>query len=588
MIPTPSLRAQRSNPALRFLDCRVALLLAMTLILLSPATHAEPYGLAMHGAPKYSAESVHLDYASPDALVSGHLKQAAIGSFDSLNPYTIKGTAARGLNLYYDRLMARVWDEPFTMYPLIAERYEMPEDRSEITFHLNPKAVFNDVSPILADDVLYSFETLKEYGRPNMRQVYKLVSKAEKTGERSVRFVFGEGYDRETAMILTLMPVLSKAYWETREFNSTTLDIPVSSGPYEIAAVDAGRSITFKRRDDYWAKDLLTNVGHHNFETMTYDYYRDDSVAFEGFMSGDISVRMENNLARWREAYKTDKESLIKDAIAHQRPEPARGMIFNTRRAPFDDARVRGALSLLFDFDQVNTLYFDGAYKRIESYFPNSELSSLRAEGETIQPVEAGLPRSARNDMRKANTLLKEAGWVVQDGKRMKADAVFSFEMLLTKPEDEKIALHFQKALKRMGIEMRIRALDRSGFTDRIREYNYDMVIHEWRSSLSPGTEQNLYWGCEAAKQQGRFNYAGICDPEIDALAASVAATKDREALVSAMHTLDQKLLAGHYMIPLFYRGYDHYAYWAGVKRPNVTPLYGAVLETWWMDSPNP
>ena len=565
------------TPSLRDMQRFAALLLAMTFI--TSAASAEPYGLAMHGTPKYSAESAALDYANPDAPIGGDLKQAAIGSFDTLNPFTIKGTAARGLNLYYDRLMARVWDEPFTMYPLIAERYEMPEDRSEIIFHLNPKAVFNDGSPILAEDLLYSFDILKEHGRPNMRQVYKLVSSAERMGERSVRFVFGEGFDRETAMILTLMPVLSKAYWESREFDSTTLDIPVSSGPYEIATVDAGRSITYKKRADYWAQNLLTSVGHHNFETITHDYYRDNTVALEGFMSGDLNLRVENNFARWRDAYTTDKDGLVKDEIAHQRPEPARGMIFNTRRAPFNDVRVREALSLLFDFDQVNSLYFDGAYKRIESYFPNSELAAPRRLEEKS---------TARVKMRQADQILKDAGWVVKDGQRVKDGAAFSFEMLLTKPEDEKIELHFQKSLKRMGIEMRIRSLDRSGFTDRIRAYNYDMVIHEWRSSLSPGTEQNLYWGCEAAEQQGRFNYAGICETEIDALSMSVAATKDRKALVSAMHALDTKLRAGHYMIPLSYRGYDHYAYWDGLKRPATTPLYGAVVETWWMDSPKP
>ena len=583
MKPQTSLRPRAceavSNPALRFWIASSLMLLAMTLW--TKQVYAQPFGLAMHGEAKYKAESTYLDYVNPDAPIGGHLKQAAIGTFDTLNPFTIKGTSARGLNLYYDRLMARVWDEPFTMYPLIAERYEMPEDRSEITFHLNPRAIFNDGSSITADDVLFSFETLKEHGRPNMRQVYKLVNKAEKKGEHAVRFVFGEGYDRETAMILTLMPVLSQAYWSDKEFNSTTLEPPVSSGPYEIAAVDPGRSITYKRRIDYWAKDLLTNTGHHNFETITYDYYRDDTVAQEAFMAGDITLRVEQNLARWRDAYNTSDPKLVKDEIAHQRPEPARGMIFNTRRAPFDDIQVRRALKMLSDFDKLNTLYFDGVYKLIESYFPNSELASKRVSRSLLY-------RDARSDMWLANEFLEKSGWVVKDGKRTKNGETFSFELLLKKPEDEKIALGFQRKLKRMGIEMRIRTLDSSAFTNRIRNYDYDMVIHEWRSSLSPGTEQALYWGCAAAEQPGRFNYAGICDPKIDELTARVATTKDRKALVGAIHSLDSKLLSGHYMIPLYYRGYDHYAYWKPIKRPETTPLYGAVLETWWMDSLNP
>ena len=543
---------------------------------------AKPYGLAMHGAAKYNADDTHLDYANPDAPKGGTLKIAAIGSFDTLNPYSIKGKAAQGLNLVYDRLMARVWDEPFTMYPLIAERFEMPEDRSSITFHINPKARFHDGNPITPDDVLFSFETLKNEGRPNMRRVYKLITNASKTGKNGVKFEFSEGYDRETALILALMPVLSKTYWADRTFDSTTLDIPLLNGPYKIKEFDIGRRITFERVENYWAADLLTNVGHHNFDEIIYDYYRDDSVAFEGFTSGDVTMRRENDLRKWMDAYDfqgVKSGKAVKQALPHGRPEKTRGFIFNTRRAPFDDIRTRQALQLLFDRDTLNKVLFKGEKKKINSFFPNSEFESQTSDNTP--------PVNARANMRKAQQLLKDAGWSVENGKQTKNGEAMSFELLLQTPEDEKLALHFQQNLKRLGIDMRIRVADSAGFFRRLTGYDYDMILHHWQSSLSPGTEQLLYWGCEAANQEGRFNYSGICDPEIDELAAAVANTKQRSELVETMRALDTKLLDAHIMVPLFYTGNDKVAFWKPIAHPEKTPLYGMVMETWWADNQN-
>ena len=309
------------------------------------------FGIAMHGATKYTKSSPHLDYANPDAPKGGDIKQASIGTFDTLNPYTIKGTAADGLNLYYDRLMQRVWDEPFTMYPLIAESIDVPEDRSSVTFHINKKARFHDGSAITADDVLYSFETLKEYGRPNMRRIYKLVSKAEKIDDHTVHFAFGEGYDRETVMIVAMMPVLSKAWWtaDGRDFDSTTLTPPLSNGPYNIKSLEVGRRITYERVPDYWATDLLVNRGHFNFGSVTYDYYRDDGVAFESFKTGDLDIRREWDAAKWASAYNFPALNTGKvkaESLSHGRPERVRALIFNTRRPPFDDIEVRKAFGL--------------------------------------------------------------------------------------------------------------------------------------------------------------------------------------------------------------------------------------------------
>lgn len=534
----------------------------------------------MHGKPKYDESATHLDYANPDAPKNGAITMAAIGTFDTLNPYSIKGKAAKGLNLVYDRLMARVWDEPFTMYPLIAERVEVPEDRSAITVHINPKARFHDGTPVTADDVIFSFETLKTGGRPNMRQIYKLVETVEKRGERSVHFAFGEGYDQETVMIIAMMPVLSRAWWKDREFDSTTLDTPNLNGPYRIAAVDPGRSITYERVPDYWAKDLLTNVGHHNIERITYEYYRDDNVAFEAFKSGDIDLRREFDAGKWASAYDfpaLGDGRVMKENIPHSRPEKALGFIFNTRRAPFDDIRVRKAFDLLFDFDWANKNLFHGQYKRIDSYFPNSTLAAPRPAEEAASP---------RARMRMADELLKESGWLVENGKRVKDGTPLEFEILLGAPEHEKTALHFKRSLEKMGITPRIRVLDTAAYRGRLNEYDFDMTLYFWLNSLSPGTEQNLYWTCEAANQPARWNFPGICDPQIDALAAGIAQAGTREELVSKVHKLDQALLDGHYMVPLYYSGVDYVAYWKPVRRPETTPLYGMVLETWWIDTP--
>lgn len=561
---------------------RSYILFLITFFFLSASAHAaDSSGLAMHGAPKYSATETHLDYANPGAPKGGTLTLQGLGTFDSVNPYAIKGKAAEGLNLVYDRLMARVWDEPFTLYPLIAQGVEMPEDRSSIIFHLNPKARFHDGSPITADDVIFSFETLRDQGRPNMRRIYKLVKESKKLDSNSVQFIFGEGYDRETAMIVAMMPVLSKKYWSGKTFDASTLEIPLLNGPYKIASVEPGRRIVYERVKDYWANNLLQNVGHFNFDRIVYDYYRDDTVAFEAFKAGNLSLRREWDAGKWASGYDFPavKDGRVKkESLKHGRPEKVRSFIFNTRRAPFDDIKVRQALTLLFDFDWMNKNIFHGQYKHINSYFPNSELAA----------PDAPAPNSAdvRANKRKANELLNQAGWTVTNGKRMKNDKPLTFEIILSATEDEKIALQFKSALASMGIDIQIRLLDSAQYIRRLNEYDYDMTLYYWLSTLSPGTEQVLYWSCESAKTPARFNYAGVCDPEIDRLATQIAQSKDRAELVKTVQTLDKKLLEGSYMIPLYYSGVDDVAYWAPLKHPATTPLYGIVQETWWMGVP--
>ena len=555
------------------------LFITIFLIFSGEASAEEFFGLAMHGKAKYGPEATHLDYANPDAPKGGSMTLAGLGTYDSVNPYSLKGKSAEGLNLVYDRLMARVWDEPFTMYPLIAEKVDVPEDRSSITFYLNPKARFHDGSPITADDVVFSFETLRDHGRPNMRRVYKIVSEVKKLDERTVQFKLGEGRDRETIMILAMMPVLSKTWWSGRNFDESVLEKPLLSGPYKIAEIDPGRRIVYERVPDYWAKDLLPNVGHFNIDRIVYDYYRDDTVAFEAFKAGNLSLRREWDAGKWAGGYNFPAARdgrVAMDELPHGRPEKVRSFIFNTRRAPFDDIRVRQALNLLFDFDWMNKNIFHGQYKHINSYFPNSELAAPDAP-----PLPSSDPRV---NMRKANVLLDAAGWNVVKGWRMKEGKPLAFEIILSAPEDEKIALQFKNALQKIGVDIQVRLLDSAQYIRRLNEYDYDMTLYYWLSTLSPGTEQVLYWTCEAAKEPARFNYAGVCNSEIDALAHQVAQAKDRAELVSTVQKLDKKLLDGTYMIPLYYAGVDDVAYWKPLRRPEQTPLYGMVQETWWID----
>ena len=563
----------------------------------------------MHGTAEMPAGFSHFSYANPEAPKGGKLRQAAIGTFDTINPFSLKGKSAQGLNLAYDRLTARSWDEPFTLYPLIAEKIETPKDRSSISFTLNPKARFQDGSPILPEDVLFTFKTLKEEGRPNMRQVYKLVKKAEKIGENGVKFSLNSGFDQETVMILAMMPVLSEKWWKNRSFNQTILEFPLSSGPYRIEKLDPGRQIVFKRDPNYWAKDLPVNRGLYNFDEVVFDYYRDNTVSFEAFKTANIDVRTEQNPALWDKAYRfkgLTNGAARQESLKHGRVERMWGFIFNTRRPPFNDLRVRKALSLMLDYDWVNRNIFHGKYQTLSSYYPNSSLAAsglpstaelallapfrdkLPPEvfGPAWAPPQSGTPRSLRDNLREADSLLKSAGWEIQKETRIqkKTGKPLRFEILLGSAEDEKVALAFKRALKRLGIEVSLRTLDNAAFRDRLNGYDFDLTLYFWQNTLSPGTEQLIYWGCDSAKQEGRFNYAGICHEATDFLAKSIPQVKTREELVTTTRALDRILTHEHYAIPLFFAGSDFVASWKPFRHPQKTPLYGNVIESWWYD----
>jgi microcin C transport system substrate-binding protein len=573
-----------------------------------PPESAPSYtGLAMHGTPKYDSSATHLDYANPDAPKGGTLKIGATGTFDTLNPFSIKGSAAQGLSYVYDRLMARVYDEPFSLYPSVAEKAEVAEDRSSVTFTLNPAAKFSDGSPITADDVLFSFETLKEHGRPNMQRIYKLADKAEKQGERTVYFHFGPGYDRETIMIFAMMPVLSKKWWEGRNFEETLLEPPVSSGPYKISAIDSPRRIVYERVKDHWAQDLLPSKGHNNFDTIIYDFYRDDGVALEAFKKGDLNLRREFDKARWFNAYQDiDKSRIVTEEIPHHRPELVQGLILNMRRPPLDDIRVRQALFLALDSEWIGKNLYFNAGKRIRSFFPNSSLDGSGPLSESASALLAPykdklLPsvfepaltdpdaQPLRQRLREANRLLTESGWIVENGKRIHKDTrkPLTFEVILTTPPDEKTILNYAKSLEKLGITLTSRLLDASNFQNRKTNYDYDIVLFYWQNSLSPGTEQMIYWSCEAAKQPARFNFSGICNPALDSLAKGIADAKTYEDLTAHAHAIDRILLSEVTVIPLFYTGLDYIAYDRSIRHPELIPLSGLVMETWWMEPQN-
>lgn len=576
-------------------------LIALLLLFSLPAQADE--ALTMYGPPREKAGFTHLDYVNPAAPKGGTLRLSKSGSFDNLNNHIILGNNAEGLELVNDKLMQRAWNEPFTMYGLVAQSVDLSPDRSTITFHLNRNARFHDGVPMTAEDVKWTYEFYRAKGHPVRRRVYGLVTDVKILSPHDIRFTFGKGYDRESVMILAMMPVLPKHYWEKHDLSKTTLVPPLGSGPYRIREVVPGRRVVYERVKDYWAKDLPINAGQYNFDTIVYTYYRDEDISLQAFKSGDYDVRQEYNIQKWMTAYESRalrEGRAVKEELAYQRPDILRAMIFNTRRAPFNDRRVREALNLLYDFNWINKNLYFNALKRITSLYPNSELAATGLpQGEeraALAPYKNDLPPEVfgpawqpsaapqRERERKAVALLKEAGWTYKEGVLVEAQsgAPFSFEILLGDPADEKVALSFSRSLRKLGIDARVRTVDSAQFVGRLDDYDYDMVVHRWINSLSPGNEQLNYWGTAAAKNKGARNYAGIESPAIDALAGGIAHAASREDLVARTRALDRAVMWGYYMIPLHYLGRDLVARSTGIERPDVTPLYGISKESWW------
>ena len=590
-------------------------LLAAVPAFAGPAPGAEPtHGIAMHGDLKYPPGFRHFDYANPDAPKGGALRQAVVGTFDTLNPHVVKGLPAAGLLNVYETLLARSQDEPFSLYGLLAESVEVPDDRSAIVFRLNPKARWHDGTPVTADDVLFSFEVQRQFGTPNRRLFYAKVALAERRDARTVRFAFVRepdgGIDREMPMLMGLLPVHQKAWWQGRTFDRTTLEAPMGSGPYRVKQVEPGRRIVYERIADYWGRDLPARRGLFNFDTLSFDYYRDDTVALEAFKAGQADVRREGEPAKWATGY--DGPALragrfVLEELPTGRPEYARGFIMNTRRPLFRDRRVRQALGYAVDFAWINRTLYHGALTRTASFYPNSVLAATGVPGpdelkvlEPFRPIlppelftkpftvpqsDGNGPHAGRANLREAMRLLAEAGWTFESGRLVNpAGRPFRFEILLGDPADERTALEFARGLERLGIDAKVRTVDSAQFQARLDEYDYDVVVRWWASTLSPGNEQLYYYGSKAADTPGTRNYAGIKDPAVDAIAASIASAHTRPELEARVRALDRVLLWGFYMVPLFHPTVDRIARWTGVQRPAITPVYGALTETWWRE----
>lgn len=577
---------------------------------------AEPgYAIAMHGAPALPANYSHMSYANPDAPKGGRLVQGLLGTFDSLNPLIVRGIAVQQVRGYdfqrgyvYESLMTRGDDEAFTLYGLLAKSVETDDLRTYVTFHLDPLARFSDGKPVRADDVLFSWALLRDHGRPNHRQYYGKVAKAEALDTLTVRFDFGGVPDRELPLILGLMPILPRHAVDVATFEETSLAPPVGSGPYRVTEVKPGASVTFTRNPDYWGRDLPVNRGLWNFDEIRLDFYRESNSQFEAFKRGLYDFRPETEPLRWHEGYDfaaARDGQVIRDTIKTGVPQPSEFLVFNTRRPLFSDVRVRRALTLLLDFDWINHNYFFDLYARSGGFFAGSELSAYEKpansrERELLKPFGADIAADIldgsyrlpvtdgsgrdRATLRAALTLLSQAGYDL-DGtvlRQRSTKTPFSFEILVTTRDQERIALAYTRDLRRAGIEATVRSVDSVQFDQRRLGFDFDMIENRWDQSLSPGNEQWFYWGSEAADSQGTRNYMGAKSPAIDAMIAAMLAARERPAFVSAVRALDRALMSGFYAIPLFNVREQWIARWNRIERPSTTALTGYLPETWW------
>ncbi|PKA43981.1 extracellular solute-binding protein [Rhizobium sullae] len=573
-------------------------------------------GTSSIGALKYQPGFKHFDYVNPDAPKGGDLRLSTTGTFDTFNPVLAKGEVADGLPLVHDTLMKSADDELLVSYGLLAEGVSFPSDISSVTFRLRKEAKWADGQPVTPEDVIFSLDKTKEHS-PLTANYYRHVVKAEKTGERDVTFTFDEKNNRELPSILGQLMVVPKHWWEApgpdgkpRDISKTTLEPVMGSGPYRIASFSPGANIRYELRDDYWGKDLNVNVGQNNFRNITYTFFSDRDVELEAFRAGNIDYRQETQASRWATGYDFPA---VKDGRVKREELPnalravgvMQALVPNTRREIFKDARVREALNYAFDFEDMNRNLAFNAFKRVDSYFWGTELaSSGLPQGRELEILEglkdkvppevfttpytnpvAGDPQKLRDNLRKAIALFKEAGWELK-GNRMvntKNGQPMSFEILLSNPSFERSVLPFANNLKKIGIDARLRTVDASQYTNRVRSFDYDMIWGIWAETMDPGNEQVDYWGSQAANQPGSRNYAGISDPAVDALIRMIIFAPNRKEQVAAIKAMDRVLLANHYVVPLFYSNTSRVAYWDKLTHPAELPTYSLGFpDVWW------
>ncbi len=592
-----------------------AVLLTIGLLFIGPAATAANdslgrHGMSMFGALKYPLGFNHFEYVNPNAPKGGLVRMEARGTFDTLNSFTIKGSSAAGLGLIYDTLMESSRDEAFAEYGLLVESALVANDLSSVSFMLRKQARWHDGKPVTADDVAFSLDLLKSKGAPFYRFYYANVEKAEVLSPHKVKFIFKGRKNRELALIIGQLPILPKHHWQGRDFERTTLEPPLGSGPYKIGKVDPGRSITFERVADYWGRNLGVNKGRYNFDAIRFEYYRDPTVALEAFKANAFDFRQENTAKVWATQYNFPaiaKGKVIRETLANNNPTGMQSFAFNVRKSKFQNRRVREALALTFDFEWANKNLFFGQYTRTRSYFSNSELAATKiptgAELKFLEPLRGQIPAEtftkefklpetdgsgrSRRQLRQAKRLLETAGWFVKDGKltNNETSEVMALEFLLVNQGFARIVAPIQRAMERLGIKVEVRVVDTSQYINRIRNFDFDVIVGSWGQSLSPGNEQRDFWGSAAADRPGSRNYIGIKDPAIDKLIDQIIFASSRGELVAATRALDRVLLWNHFVIPNWHINSYRIAYWNRFSRPAIKPKYGlGFSDTWWVD----
>ena len=593
---------------------KVAAILASAVILTSGIALAEPkHGIAMYGEPALPPDFVSLPYANANAPKGGKVVFGESGGFDAMNPYILKGRAPWGLRAHvYETLMGRSYDESFTLYGLLAESIETGPNREWVEFQLRPEAKFSDGSPVTVEDVIWSFETLAEKGVPRYANSWSKVESSEKIGTHGVRFTFSEA-DNELPLIIGLRPVLRKADWDNRTFEESSLDVPTGSGPYTVGKLEPGRYIEFNRNPDYWGKDVNFNIGQNNIDTIRYEYFSDSTVIFEAFKAGEISTYREGSPAKWQSEYNfpaVQSGEIKLSVIPHQRPSGMEGFVFNTRRPMFADWKVRQALIQVFDFEFVNKTLNDGVYPRRTSYFANSflEMDHGPATGRTLALLEPfaddlfpgtiegyDLPVADggqnRRNVRAAKKLLVEAGWNVDDAGVLRdaSGNPFEFTIMLRSSANEGVSNMYVEMLGNLGITARVELVDAAQHTARKSDYDFDVMINSWPLSLSPGNEQNLYWGSEGVTTPGTRNYMGMNSPAAEAMIKTMLTAADQDEFVAAVKALDRILTAGRYVVPFWYSDVSQVAHKSELHYPDTVPIYGDWVgflpEVWWVEN---
>ena len=588
----------------------------LLLLVAAGPVSAEPrHGIAMHGEPALSVDYRHFPYVKPDVKKGGSVRYGVVGTFDSLNPFILKSmrTTARGMwdpqfgHLVYEPLMQRSADEPFSLYGLLAETVEMDEERSFIQFNLDPQAKWSDGRPVTPEDVIFTMELLRDKGRTPFSNRLVPVAKMEKVGDRGVKFTFNEKSDREFPLILaTATPILPKHAVDPVTFDQSSLQIPVGSGPYKVKSLTPGERIVFERDPDYWGKDVPAKVGFDNYDQISVEYFLQENTLFEAFKKGVVDIYPDGSPTHWTRAYDfpdVSSGAVVKDTFRPELPTGMLGFVFNTRRPIFQDASVREALALAFDFEWANKNLFEGAYTRTESFWQNSSLSALGKAADARELAIIGsakdgmdsaildgtyrLPRTDasggdRKILRKVVELMKEGGYAIKNGRMSDSSGnPLRFEIMTQTQDQEKLAIAYQRTLKMIGVDAMIRTVDDAQYQARSGTFDYDVIVKSYPSSLSPGIEQVGRWGSASRDREGSNNFAGVADPNIDRAIDAMLGARSREDFETAVRAFDRLLISGHYLVPLYHVPEQWVARRSYIGYPEKTPLYGYQLPVW-------